>query len=196
MTYTLNCFTLLVFTLCFSFYGFSQSKLTDSIFDKVEQYIEEDNKEEALKLAIAQLESVTNNNTIPLQVKWNSKIGQLFSKNNNFPVALTYYNTAKELSIKSKDSLSIATAYFDIGSLNLSEYSKIIYQEQNINVALDKKEAAFKNFNYLISNFKNVDNTEEIFAKTYANLTGLYSYSAEYIKAENASEKPLLTTPN
>lgn len=191
MSCTLKYFTLLVFTFFLSFYGFSQSKITNTVFDKVEQYIKEDNKEEALKLAIAQLESVTNNNTIPLQIKWNSKIGQLFSKNNNFPVALAYYNTAKELSIKSKDSLAIATAYFDIGSLNLNEYSNIIYQEQNINAALDKKEAAFKNFNYLIANFKDTKNTEEIIAKTYANLTGLYSYSAEYTKAENASEKAI-----
>jgi len=191
VTYIQKYFSFLIFTFCFSFYGFSQSKTTDSVFDKVEQYIEEDNKEEALKLAIAQLESVTKNNTIPLQIKWNSKIGQLFSKNNNFPVALAYYNTAKELSIKSKDSLALANAIFDIGSLNLSEYTKRSYKEQNTEVALDKKEAAFKNFNYLTSNFKNVKNTEEIFAKIYGNLTGLYSYNSEFEMAEDAAAKAI-----
>jgi len=191
VTYIQKYYTLLIFTFCFSFYGFGQSKTTDSVFDKVEQYIEEDNKEEALKLAIAQLESVTKNNTIPLQIKWNSKIGQLFSKNNNFPVALAYYNTAKELSISSNDSLAIANAYFDIGSLNLTEYTNITYKEQRLDVALDKKDAAFSNFNYLLENFKNVKNTEKLFAKAYANFTGMYSYTSKFDKAEESAEKAI-----
>ena len=170
---------------------FAQSKTADSVLKKVDKYLEEDKKEEALKIAISQLESVTKNKTIPLQIKWNSKIGHIFRKNNNYPVALTYYTTAKKLSSQINDSLALATVYFDIGSLNLSEYTKRSYKEQNTNIALDKKEAAFKNFNYLISNFENVKNTEEIFAKTYGNLTGLYSYNSEFKKAEDASEKAI-----
>ena len=180
-----------IFTLCLITTVFSQSKTVDSILKKVDRFLEEDKKEEALKIAIAQLESVTKNNTIPLQIKWNSKIGHIFRKNNNYPVALTYYTTAKKLSTQINDSLALAKVYFDIGSLNLSEYTKRSYKEQNTDVALDKKEAAFKNFNYLISNFENVKNTEEIFAKIYGNLTGLYSFNSEFKKAEDASEKAI-----
>jgi len=191
VTYTQKYFTLLIFTFCFSFYGFGQSKTTDSVFDKVEQYIKEDNKEEALKLAIAQLESVTKNKTIPLQIKWNSKIGQLFSNNNNYPIALAYYNTALELSIKSKDSLAMANAYFDIGSLNLNEYTKITYKEQSLEVGTDKRDAAFNNFNYLLKNFKNIKNVENVFAKAYGNLTGIYGYISKYDEAEKSAEKAI-----
>lgn len=170
---------------------YSQKKSNDSILNIVDAYISEDNKEEALKIAIAQLEDVTNNKSIPLQIKWNSKIGQLFSKNDNYQIALAYYNTAKDLSLTIKDSLVIATVYFDIGSLNLTEYTKISYREQKIDVALDKREAAFENFNYILTNFKNVNNIEEIFAKIYGNLTGMYSYTSEFDLAEKAGNKAI-----
>jgi signal transduction histidine kinase len=170
---------------------YSQEKSNDSILNIVDTYISEDNKEEALKIAIAQLEDVTNNKSIPLQIKWNSKIGQLFSKNDNYQIALAYYNTAKDLSLTTKDSLVIATVYFDIGSLNLTEYTKISYREQKIDVALDKREAAFENFNYILTNFKNVNNIEEIFAKIYGNLTGMYSYTSNFDLAEAAGIKAI-----
>lgn len=171
--------------------AFSQSIENDSIFNVVNTYINEDNKEEALKIAIAQLENVTTNKSIPLQIKWNSKIGQLFSKNDNYQVALAYYNTAKKLSLSINDSLAIATVYFDIGSLNLTEYTKISYREQDTEVALDKRKAAFTNFNYILTNFKTVENAEEIFAKTYGNLTGMYSYTSKFDKAEAAGKKAI-----
>lgn len=171
--------------------AFAQSKQNDSVFNIVESYIEADKKEEALKIAIAQLEQVTNTHSVPMQIKWNSKIGQLFSNNNNYQVALAYYNKAKDLSLAINDSLSIATAYFDIGSLNLNEYTKTSYKEQSPDVALDKRDAAFETFNFILNNFKSVRNIDEIFAKTYANLTGIYSYTSAFDKAEDASKKAI-----
>lgn len=171
--------------------SFSQLKQNDSIFSLVNKYIEEDNKEEALKLAITQLEAVTKKESTTLQIKWNRKIGELFSHNNNYPVSLTYYNKAMMLCNKTGDSLAMAQVYFDIGSLNLSAYSKQSYLEQNTDVALDKRDAAFNNFNYLLNNFKHLDSIDGIFAKTYANLTGVYSFTSNYNKAEEAGKKAL-----
>lgn len=171
--------------------SFSQLKQNDSIFSLVNKYIEEDNKEEALKLAITQLEAVTKKESTTLQIKWNRKIGELFSHNNNYPVSLTYYNKAMMLCNKTGDSLAMAQVYFDIGSLNLSAYSKQSYLEQNTEVALDKRDAAFNNFNYLLNNFKHLDSIDGIFAKTYANLTGVYSFTSNYNKAEEAGKKAL-----
>lgn len=190
MTYSLKNILLTTFLIGLLTNCFAQLPTKDSIFSIVNNYIEQDNKEEALKIAIAQLEDVTQNKSIALQIKWNRKIGELFS-NNNSPVALAYYNKAKELCEKTKDSLAMAHIYFDIGSLNLSDYTKQSYLEQNIDVALDKRNAAFKNFNFLLTHFKNIPGTEDIFAKTYANLTGMYSYISAFKQAEEASKKAI-----
>ncbi|MGB1268435.1 MAG: tetratricopeptide repeat-containing sensor histidine kinase [Flavobacteriaceae bacterium] len=173
-------------TICFS-----QSKQKDSVYTLVNKYIEEDKKEEALKLAITQLDAVTKKESTSLQIKWNRKIGELFSHNNNYPVSLTYYNNALALCNATQDSLAMAQVYFDIGSLNLSAYSKQSYLEQDTNVALDKRDAAFSNFNYLLDNFKNIDETDGIIAKTYANLTGIYSLTSDYTKAELTGKKAI-----
>ncbi len=181
----------IVLLISFLSLSHAQSNTKDSIFNVVNTFIEQDNKEEALKIAIAQLEAVTQNQSTALQIKWNRKIGELFSSNNNYPIALAYYNKAKTLCEKTNDSLALANVYFDIGSLNLTDYTKQSYLAQKVEVALDKRNAAFDHFNYVLTHFKNISGTEDIFAKTYANLTGMYSYISSFNDAESAGKKAI-----
>jgi len=180
-------FTLLyLLFLSLSFSSFSQSSI-----DSVKKLISENKTEEALNIAITQLEIVEKNKNIPLQIEWNSQIGKILHINQNFKSALEYYNSAKKLSIKSNDSLAIANSIFNIGSMQIFEYSIASYNAGDINMGIDKRNLAFKNFYYLIDQFKNVKKTESIFAKTYANLTGIYSYTEEFDKAEQSAHKAI-----
>ena len=173
-----------VFFLSFS--SFSQSSI-----DSVKKLINENKTEEALNIAIAQLEIVEGNKDIPLQIEWNCQIGKILRINQNFKSALEYYTSAKKLSIKSKDSLAIANSIFNIGSMQIFEYSLASYNAGDTNVGIDKRDLAFENFNYLINKFKAVKDTEVIFAKTYANLTGIYSFTEDFDKAEQSAHKAI-----
>jgi len=175
-----------VFFLSISFSLFSQSPI-----DNVKKLINENKTEEALSIAIAQLEIVEGNKDIPLQIEWNSQIGKILRNNQNFKSALEYYNSAKKLSIKSNDSLAIANSIFNIGSMQIFEYSIASYNAGDTEVKTDIRGLAFKNFYYLLDKFKNIKGTEKIFAQTYANLTGLHSYTEEYIKADVSANKAI-----
>jgi len=176
---------------CLFFFIINISSYSQNTQDKVENLIKENNTEEALKISIAALKSVENNNNIPLQIEWNTQIGKILRNNQNFESALEYYTTAKELSLKTNDSLTIANSIFNIGSLQVSEYSLAIYNAGDTAVKTNIRDLAFKNFYYLLTEFKNVTGTEKIFAKTYANLTGLHSYTEEYDKADVSANKAI-----
>ena len=96
---------------------------------------------------------------------------------NEFPIAVKM------------DSLKYAAAIRSAPFL--FEYSIKTNEEQRLDVALNEQQEAFKAFRYIIENFENTKNLESIFAKTYANLTGMYSYLKEYEKAEKAAEKAI-----
>jgi len=177
--------------ICLFFLGLNFSSFSQSSIDSVKKLINENKTEEALSVAIAQLELVEINKDIPQQIEWNSQIGKILRNNQNFKSALEYYNTAKRLSIKSKDSLATANSIFNIGSMQIFEYSITSYDAGDVNVGIDKRDLALKNFDYLIEEFKNVKNTELIFAKTYANLTGIYSFTEEFDKAEKSAHKAI-----
>jgi len=173
------------------FLSLSTSSFSQSNIDYVKKLIQENKTEEALKIAITQLEVVEENKNIPLQIEWNSQIGKILHINQNFKSALEYYSSAKKLSIKSKDSLAIANSIFNIGSMQIFEYSVASFDAGDVNTGVEKRDLAFKNFYYLIDKFKNVKNTEPLFAKTYANLTGIYSYTGEFEKAEQSAHKAI-----
>ena len=174
----------LFLSVCFPL--FSQSHI-----DSVKKLITENKTEEALNISIAQLEIVEATRNIPLQIKWNSQIGKILRNNQNFESALEYYTIAKKLSIKSNDSLAIANSIFNIGSMQVFEYSIASYNAGDSEVSVDKRDLAFESFYYLLDEFKNVKGTEKIFAKTYANLTGLHSYTEEYDKADFSAHKAI-----
>lgn len=176
---------------CCIFSCHGQSVIEDSIQKKVEQLIQQNKAEEAINIAIEQLKIAEKKKDIPLQIKWNTKIGKILRNNQNFQTSFEYLTVAKELSIRTNDSLNIANSIFEIGSLTLLEYSKRIYEEQRLDVALDKRDIAFNSFTYLLENFDHIEGTENIFAKAYANLTGMYSYTQEYDKAETSAEKAI-----
>ncbi|PHS09510.1 MAG: hypothetical protein COA88_04830 [Kordia sp.] len=175
---------ILFLSACFP--SFSQSPI-----DSVKKLITENKTEEALNISIAQLEIVEASRNTPLQIKWNSQIGKILRNNQNFESALKYYKIAKKLSIKLNDSLAIANSIFNIGSMQIFEYSIASYNAGNSEVSVDKRDLAFESFYYLLDEFKNVKGTEKIFAKTYANLTGLHSYTEEYDKADFSAHKAI-----
>jgi len=180
--FTLTCFFL--FSINISCYG-------QTTQDEVEKLIKENNTEEALKTSITALKLAENNKDIPLQIEWNTQIGKILRNNQNFESAIKYYTSAKELSFKTNDSLTIANSIFNIGSLQVSEYSLAIYNAGDSKVKVDIRTLAFKNFYYLLDEFKNVKGTEIIFAKTYANLTGLHSYTEEFEIADSSANKAI-----
>ena len=182
-----NCFrTTCLFIFCINIISYAQTTQ-----EKVDNLIKEHNTEEALKTSIAALKSAENNKNIELQIEWNTQVGKILRNNQNFESALKYYATAKELSIKTNDSLAIANSIFNIGSLQVFEYSIASYNAGNSEVKADIRELAFQNFYYLLDKFKNVKGTEETFAKTYANLTGLHSFTEEYDKADASAHKAI-----
>ena len=60
---------------------------------------------------------------------------------------------------------------------------------RDINAKENKRTQAFEQFDYLLNNFKNIKGTDTIIAKTYANLTGLYSYTKENEKVYACAKK-------
>ncbi len=184
-THTILLLLFFITTLCFS------QKDSVDYFKKVDSHIKLNQKEEAYTLSYKQLEKAIDSHNIPLQIKWNNTLGELFKHNNSFLSALKHFTNAKKLSTQQNDSLTIANAYFNIGSLNLLEYSKITYKEQRTDVALDKRDAAIKKFNFVIANFEKYNGAEKTIAKTYANLTGIHSYKGEYDRAEKTSKKAI-----
>jgi len=182
-----NCFrTTCLFIFCINIISYAQTTQ-----EKVDNLIKEHNTEEALKTSITALKSAENNKDIELQIKWNTQIGKILRNNRNFENALDYYTSAKELSLKTNDSLTIANSIFNIGSLQASEYSIAIYNAGDSEVKTDIRALAFNNFYHLLDKFKNVKGTEEVFAKTYANLTGLHSYTEEYDKSDSSAHKAI-----
>jgi len=182
-----NYFTL----ICLFIFSINISSYGQTTQDKVENLIRENNTEEALIISITALKSAENNKNIPLQIEWNTQIGKILRNNQNFESAIEYYTSAKELSLKTNDSLTIANSIFNIGSLQVSEYSIASYNAGDSEVKADIRDLAFKNFYYLLDEFKNVKGTEKIFAKTYANLTGLHSYTEEFDKADSSANKAI-----
>jgi len=170
---------------------YSQTSPEECTLDNVEKLIKENKTEKALNIAISQLEIVKKNENIPLQIEWNFKIGKILRNNQNFKNALEYYTSAKKLSIKTNDSLAIANSIFNIGAMQFFEYSIASYDAGDVNVNTDKRDLALNNFYYLLEEFQNIKGTGKVFAQTYANLTGIYSYTEEFDKAEIAAHNAI-----
>lgn len=169
---------------------FSQQNKTDSIFNVVDQLITEKKESEALHIALSYLKDVTEKDDVEMQVRCNLKIGRIFRRN-NFNKSIYYFNNAKVLSLKSKDSSAIADIYFNLGSLYMLAYSNATYAAQDFNIELNKKDSALFYFNTVLKYFKEVENTEEIVANTYANLTGLYSYTGNQVEVEQLAKNAI-----
>lgn len=181
-------FTLSLFFLLSTVNG--QQKNIDSIFNVVNHHLEENNQAEALQISLSHLKKVTEINDVALQIRWNTKIAKIFRRN-HFNKAIHYLGIARELGEHTKDSLALADIYFDLGSVYLLKYSNETYKQQDINVELDKKDSALFYFRKVLNHFKNRDNTEGIVAKTYANLTGLHSYTGNQAKVEELAKNAI-----
>ena len=70
-------------------------------------------------------------------------------------------------------------------------YSDATYKAQDFNVELNKKDSALFYFKTVLEHFKEIENTEEIVARTYANLTGLHSYTGNQIQVENLAKNAI-----
>ena len=168
---------------------YAQNYSNKHLKDSISVLIKKNKKEAALKLSIDALKSADQNKNIELQIYWNTKIGDILKNNHDFKNALDYYKYVKKLSLTTKDSLAIAKSIFNLASLNNYEYSLAVQSLRDINAKANKRTKAFKHFDYLLNNFKNIKGTDTIIAKTYANLTGLYSYTKEDKKVYACAEK-------
>lgn len=182
----------LLFIFCIGLFslGHGQQK-TDSIaFKQVDEYLKINKKAKALHIALVQLDSATVKEDKSLQIKWNSRIGKIFRRT-NFKKSLHYYYAAKQLSMQINDSLLMSNTYFDLGSVYLLKFSNETYKAQDINVCLDKKDSALVYFKSILKNFKHIKGAEGVVAKTYANLTGLYSYTGKQKEVETLAQKAI-----
>ncbi len=169
----------------------SQNATHEILKEKVITLIENENNEEALKLAIEELNSSEKNNNLKTQIYWCNTISDILRNNHDFERALNYLKKAEKIGLKTKDSLLIANNIFKIGSLYTYEYSEASYNSGKASTKANIRKLAFKRFEYLLDSFRNTKGTEKIIANTYANLTGLYSITSEYDKAERASENAI-----
>lgn len=168
-----------------------ETEKKDSSQLKVELLIKENKAEEAIVLALAQLKD-SQVKSLDNKIYWNTTVGKILRLNQNYAKSLNYLSEAKKLSDKTKDSSKMASALFEIGSLNLLIYSVQVTEKQKFDVALKERDTAFSIFNHLTKYYSSVPKTEAILAKTHANLTGLYSYLQQPKNAEKASKKAIV----
>lgn len=175
---------------CCSLTVYAQESITDSSKHKVEQLIKDHNTEEAIFLALEQLKK-TPKKDIENRIYWNHKAARILRINQNYSKSFVYLTEAKKLSDQTKDSSIMANALFEIGSLNLLIYSDQVDKQQNFKTALKERDSAFSIFKHLVENYSSTPNTEAVLGKTYANLTGLYSYIQDHISADKMGEKAI-----
>ncbi|MFD0962997.1 ATP-binding protein [Pseudofulvibacter geojedonensis] len=183
-------FLVVTYLLCNSNLHAQKSEKRDSSKIQVEQLIKDNNTEKAIVLALEQLEKASIKD-LNEQIYWNAKVGKILRINQNYSKSLVYLSKVKKLSDQSKDSTKIANALFEIGSLNLLMYSLEVTKKQKFDVALKERDSAFSIFKNLIKNYSQIPNTEAILGKTYANLTGLYSYIQDHESADKMGEKAI-----
>lgn len=175
--------------MCFYINSYAQNSSHEILKNKVEKLLENNKKEEALKLTLKALNSAEKNNNIDAQIHWNNNAGKILRNNHDFKNALEYYTNTKKISKTINDSLHLANSLFNIASLNNYEYSIASYNAGDIEVKKEIRTLAIEQFEYLLLHFKNTKGIEKIFAKTHANLTGLYAYIEKYDKSDASANK-------
>jgi signal transduction histidine kinase len=177
--------------MCFFITSHAQDTSHEVLKTKVKTLLENNEREEALKLTLKALKAAEKNNNNTAQMQWNNQAGKILRDNHNFKNSLEYFNSAKILSEKTKDSFNIVNSIFNIATLNNYEYSIASYNGGDIEVKKEKRTLAIEQFEYLLLHFKNTKGIEKIFAKTHANLTGLYAYIEKNDKADASANKAI-----
>ncbi len=167
----------------------SQDTSNDYLKEKVEDLIKTKSNDEALKVALQSLQKSEEISNYKSSIYWNNVIGEIFKKNDIYNKSLLYYKNAFKTSKYIKDTTNIIKSIYNIASLYNKEYSVKSFNSGNLNKNKNLRDSAFVKYHELLSILPNNKKFDTIAAKTYANLSGLYSYSLEFKKADESSRK-------
>ncbi len=170
----------------FAFYQPSK-KQSKTPLEEVQKLVEEGKSRQALDLALVEYGKHKASGSHHDLLKWSAILGDIFRKNSDFGTAIRYYRESLKSGQRINDSLGIMNAHLNIGSTYLKNYR----DKQELDDSTEQRLIKLSEFHFdkILNDFAYVKTASHIRATTLKNLSGLYSYTGRFDKAETAAEE-------
>jgi len=152
----------------------------DSLFQKATTYITKNKQEEALQLALQEIDKLSNIHSKKAQ--WLVLAGDIFNDKNEYDKAIKFYRRAFKINTTLKDSLALMQDHKKIGNYYKHKFNNL-YNKRFEKEAIRLKDSVLFYYNKNIYEYNHIEQGLPYVANCYNNASIIYS---DYEKLDTA----------